>query len=219
MAVQIQFRGGTAAEWEEANPVLAEREMGIETDTGRHKFGDGSTEWVSLDYAGLIGPSAYDVAIQDGFSGTEEEWLATLVGPQGNPGVDGADGQDGANGADGADGQDGADGADGANGDWSTAQTLESRTTDFSLASSDVGKFLTVDSVDPVTCTISDSLGILNGQRIDIGQVGAGQITFVADGTTLWYTPSPTTRARYSAVSVIYMGLETYWIIGDLEDV
>jgi hypothetical protein len=50
MAVIIQFRRGTAAAWTSANPTLAEGEVGYETDTGKHKIGDGSTAWTSLDY-------------------------------------------------------------------------------------------------------------------------------------------------------------------------
>lgn len=48
---EIQTRGGTAAEWTSSNPVLASREMGLETDTNLFKFGDGATAWVDLDYA------------------------------------------------------------------------------------------------------------------------------------------------------------------------
>jgi hypothetical protein len=43
MAVQIQIRRGTAANWTSANPTLAEGELGYETDTGKLKAGDGST--------------------------------------------------------------------------------------------------------------------------------------------------------------------------------
>ena len=32
---------------------------------------------------GPDGPSAYEVAVAQGFTGTEAEWLATLVGPPG----------------------------------------------------------------------------------------------------------------------------------------
>lgn len=48
MAQQIQLRGGTAAEWALANPILAEREMGVVTDTQNYKIGDGVTAWNSL---------------------------------------------------------------------------------------------------------------------------------------------------------------------------
>ena len=55
MAVQIQFRRGTADEWETVDPVLAVAEMGIETDTKLFKIGDGIHTWTELDYGGLKG--------------------------------------------------------------------------------------------------------------------------------------------------------------------
>jgi hypothetical protein len=47
---RLRMRGGTAAEWTAANPVLLAREFGIETDTRRLKMGDGITAWASLAY-------------------------------------------------------------------------------------------------------------------------------------------------------------------------
>lgn len=44
---------------------------------------------------GSDGKSAYQVARDNGFSGTAAEWLASLVGEQGAPGQDGSDGADG----------------------------------------------------------------------------------------------------------------------------
>jgi len=44
---------------------------------------------------GNNGPSAYDVAVVEGFTGTEEEWLASLVGPQGEVGEQGPVGPQG----------------------------------------------------------------------------------------------------------------------------
>ena len=55
MAVQIQFRRGTASEWETVDPILAVAEMGIETDTDLFKIGDGIKTWTELDYGGLRG--------------------------------------------------------------------------------------------------------------------------------------------------------------------
>jgi hypothetical protein len=57
MAVQIQIRRGTAANWTSANPTLAEGELGYETDTGKLKAGDGSTAWTSLSYVSGTGAS------------------------------------------------------------------------------------------------------------------------------------------------------------------
>jgi hypothetical protein len=56
MAIQIQFRRGTASEWTSANPILAVGEMGLETDTDLFKIGNGSTAWNSLGYGGIAGP-------------------------------------------------------------------------------------------------------------------------------------------------------------------
>jgi hypothetical protein len=55
VSVQIQLRRGTAAAWTSANPILAQGEMGIETDTGKFKFGDGSNTWTALSYASVTG--------------------------------------------------------------------------------------------------------------------------------------------------------------------
>lgn len=45
--------------------------------------------------AGVAGPSAYAVAVANGYTGTEPEWLASLVGQQGEPGAAGAAGPQG----------------------------------------------------------------------------------------------------------------------------
>jgi hypothetical protein len=87
MAIQrIQFRRGTTAQWASENPILAIGELGLELDTAKIKIGDGSTAWASLDYKL---ETAYEIAVRNGFSGTEAEWLTSLVGPQGDPGATG----------------------------------------------------------------------------------------------------------------------------------
>ena len=48
---KIIQRHDTAANWTSVNPVLAAGEMGVETDTNKFKFGDGTTAWNSLAYA------------------------------------------------------------------------------------------------------------------------------------------------------------------------
>jgi len=50
MAVQLQFRRGTASEWTNANPILAEGELGLELDSNKFKLGNGNTRWNSLLY-------------------------------------------------------------------------------------------------------------------------------------------------------------------------
>jgi len=70
---------------------------------------------------GLDGKSVYDLAVENGFKGTVEEWLLSLVGADGKDGVDGAPGKDGADGAPGKDGEDGKDGDKGDKGDTGAA--------------------------------------------------------------------------------------------------
>lgn len=77
------------------------------------------------------GKSAFEIAVEHGYVGTEEEWLRSLhgkdgvdgtpgkdgeQGPPGENGRDGIDGEQGPPGADGKDGRDGVDGKDGADG-------------------------------------------------------------------------------------------------------
>jgi len=49
---KILLRNDTAATWASKNPVLGKGEAGVEVDTGLVKFGDGTSTWSSLKYAG-----------------------------------------------------------------------------------------------------------------------------------------------------------------------
>ena len=48
--IQLLQRRDLAATWTLINPILAEGQIGIETDTGWHKIGDGATAWADLGY-------------------------------------------------------------------------------------------------------------------------------------------------------------------------
>jgi len=48
-ALQKQRRD-TASNWTSANTLLLAGEIGIESDTGKWKVGDGTTTWTSLAY-------------------------------------------------------------------------------------------------------------------------------------------------------------------------
>ena len=41
--LRIQVRRDTASNWASVNPVLLQGEQGLETDTGKVKYGNGST--------------------------------------------------------------------------------------------------------------------------------------------------------------------------------
>lgn len=57
--------------------------------------------------AGIDGKSAYQIAVDEGFVGSETEWLASLKGDKGDTGAKGDKGDQGLPGADGKDGVDG----------------------------------------------------------------------------------------------------------------
>ena len=70
---KIRPRRGTANQWNNANPILAEGEIGIEvpstgvgTGTVKIKFGDGSSHWNDLPY-GIDTPNDVSDVISDEF--------------------------------------------------------------------------------------------------------------------------------------------------------
>jgi hypothetical protein len=50
VAVRIQMRRGTSSEWNDADPILNEGEIGYNTSLGQIKIGDGNTIWSELTY-------------------------------------------------------------------------------------------------------------------------------------------------------------------------
>ncbi|MBR5091777.1 MAG: hypothetical protein IK093_20335 [Ruminiclostridium sp.] len=69
----------------------------------RNGFRGTEREWLNS----LVGDSAYEVAVRNGFTGSESAWLASLKGEKGTDGADGRDGKDGKDGRDGRDGTEG----------------------------------------------------------------------------------------------------------------
>ena len=84
-------------------------------------FSAGGKTWTYNGSVWVLNPrtaskTAYDIAVEDGFVGTEAAWLESLVGADGADGPPGADGAPGMNGVDGTDGTDGTNGIDGIDG-------------------------------------------------------------------------------------------------------
>jgi len=74
--VRVQLRRGFSEEWEDGNPILAPGEIGVEQDSGKFKLGNGIDTWSDLSYAQA---TAYDIAVENGFVGTEQQWLNSLA--------------------------------------------------------------------------------------------------------------------------------------------
>ena len=85
-ALQKQRRD-TAANWTAANPTLLAGEIGIESDTGYWKVGDGSTVWNSLAYLSGLGGEIPVSRLADGSArqllqtaanGNDVEWTSNV---------------------------------------------------------------------------------------------------------------------------------------------
>ena len=76
MAIRIQLRRDTAANWTSSNPVLRAGEFGIETDTLKFKIGNGSSTWTQIaNYANVT---------DAGLSNSLNDYI--LLADQGTPG-------------------------------------------------------------------------------------------------------------------------------------
>lgn len=71
----IQLRGGTAGQWAAANPVLLDREIGVEeaaspSASPRLKIGDGVTAWNALKYVDQDALGKYVAKVGDTMTGS-----------------------------------------------------------------------------------------------------------------------------------------------------
>jgi hypothetical protein len=74
----IQARRDIASNWASANPVLADGEIGFESNTGAIKLGDGSTAWTSLPYLRATEPAGNtDTAKTTGYVGIPQVVLSS----------------------------------------------------------------------------------------------------------------------------------------------
>lgn len=181
MATKIQLRGGTAAQWTAANPILSEREMGIETDTRMFKFGDGITEWDSLDYASSAGGVASIVA------GTN---ITVDDTDPANPIVS----------------------ASGGGGSEFLEFTIPGAG-DYTLLQSDNGKEVRITSATDININVP---ALTEGTQIAVKRLGAGQITFVASGTSITASSGALVDSGQSAPPVILIWSTTTAV--DLEN-
>jgi hypothetical protein len=113
----------------------------------------------------------------------------------------------------------GVAGPTGATGTWDTVQPIEVKSDTYTLVLADAGKL--------IRCTKGTAMSIIIptnaaeaysiGQRVDIMQYGAGQVTVSGDtGVTLRFTPTNKLRATYSTASIIKVGTDEWVLAGDL---
>jgi hypothetical protein len=208
MAVQIQLRNDTAANWTSANPTLAAGEVGLETNTGKLKIGTGSTAWTSLGY---FEPSSLDgltdVTITSAatgqvvqFNGTA--WVNSEVAISEVTGLQTA-----------LDGK----AATSHTQNFSTIiTTVSDKAEAYTILAADENTFIRSTSATAVTMTVANVLAI--GESVQYIQFGAGQITFAAGaGVTLRSVDNKLkTNKQYSVAAVTCVASGEYLVTGDL---
>ena len=104
---------------------------------------------------------------------------------------------------------------------WGTAVstlnlTLNAQTgTTYTLLSTDVNKLITCSNASAITVTVPNGV-FTTGQQVNIQGIGAGLVTIASDGTTTITGTALTTRAQYSAATLICTGTNTFTLVGDL---
>ena len=229
MAINIQFRRGTASEWTAANPTLAVAEFGVETDTDKFKLGDGATAWTSLAYGGIKGddgtsgvaaataPLAYNsgtstVSIDLSAYDTSSEVDTKLADYDTSAEVDTK------------------------LTDYDTSAEVDTKVADSKLASfitdattartlataTDSGKTIQFTSGSATVVTVNASTDLAVGARVDIIADGAGELTVAASGATIKAAEVSTTSgsftigAQYSAATLLCVATDEYRLIGNI---
>ena len=143
----------------------------------------------------------------------------SVTGPTGSTGA--ASTVTGPTGATGASvtGPTGGTGPTGATGTWDTVQPIEVKSDTYTLVLGDAGKLIRCTKATAMSIIIptnaAEAYSI--GQRVDIMQYGAGQVTVSGDtGVTLRSTPTNKLRATYSSASIIKIATDEWVLAGDL---
>ena len=92
--------------------------------------------------------------------------------------------------------------------------------TTYTLALADLAKLVTLSNAGAITLTVplNSSIAFAIGDRIDLLQKGAGQVTIVgAGGVTVNATPGLKLRAQWSSATLIKLDTNSWVLLGDLQ--
>ncbi len=152
---------------------------------------------------GIDGKSAYEVAVENGFIGTESEWLESLVGADGEQGIQGEQGEQGEQGIQGLQGVAGADGQDAA----SSAENVSTSGTPINFINSTNDVQGAIDGIDTALSidSINDNIAFSKSSTTDIFVSNTGNDS-TGDGT--YINPYLTLEEAFSNASsgnTVYM--------------
>ena len=192
-----------------------------------------STVWHDELTSGTDGASAYQVAVANGFKGSEAEWLASLLGPQGPEGPAGAEGRVGPTGAQGPAGPEGPAGPTGAQGPAGpegpagvdgrqVASVSYSPETARTLSTEHEGCVLVFTAADESTLTIpaDSALPLRVGAVVYLLQDGDGAVSIVgAPGVAVepHIGRIAKTVGRAASASLLKVSANRWLLFGELE--
>ncbi len=188
---------GTQAQWAARNPTLTAGEMGIETDTGLFKIGNGTSSWTSLLYQNTATGTT-------GATGS----AGGATGATGSNGTTGATGSNGATGATGSIGITGSTGSGGVTGATATFNTLTTQVL-FNVSGGITGSSnftyvnptLTVSSNLVVGTAVTGATGLAVGTSTFIQQVGESLAQRPSIGTSNTFDWTSGAIAYISSIS------------------
>ena len=165
----------------------------------------------------IVGRSAYQTAVKNGFEGTEAEWLKTLRGDPGYTPQKGVDYEDGYTPQKGIDYEDGYTPQKGVD-YWTpddkeevgtyanaTGGKVESVAADKTLTVDDMGKFLSVESAVTITVPadafqVGIEIEVFRNTSEAVTIVAADGVSFAIPGNTELVTESQTISYQYASV-------------------
>jgi hypothetical protein len=208
VVTQIQVRRGTASQWTSTNPTLAAGEWGFETDTGKAKIGNGSTNWTGLSYFGGTG-TVSSITAGTGLSGGTITSTGTIA-------------------------IDTSVTVDLTTAQTLTNKTLtdpkinlafDAETASYTAVLANNGQVVTMNNASANTFSIPTNASVQFpiGTQINVLQIGAGQTTIqaVTSGTTSVLSTgataaAPKLRVQYSAATCLKAGTDLWYVFGDI---
>lgn len=193
----------------------------LDDSTGKY-FVRYETNWIEIGVQGERGATG-----ATGQTGA----ASTVTGPTGETGPTGAVGAAGAAstvtgpaGAIGATGPTGPAGAastvTGPAGSFSDSQSINARTSSYTLVLADAGKLVTMNAATgtlTVTIPAASSVAFATGTHVDLARLGdAGVNVTGATGVTVNATPGASLREKFSAGTAILYDGNTWLLVGDL---
>jgi hypothetical protein len=199
MAVRIQMRRDTTANWTSNNPILLGGEIGWDTTSKTGKVGDGVTDWVTLPYSisplGLIATLAgVEVLTNKTMSGSDNTFSDIPVAA--------------------------ISGLDSALTSYALKDVvINPQTASYTLVLLDNGKLIEqlVASANTLTVPPNSTTPIPIGATIIVLQTGAGQTTLTPGAAvTINGTPGLKLRAQWSSATLIKRATDSWIAMGDL---